>query len=87
MENSELAGLGTLAGMIYFFVQQCRQTLNISLCLSLTDEQVQNVVKNLLSLFLSLSLSLNVHVKIFKLADIFASDLGFQSISFLLFPW
>ena len=74
--------------MIYFFVQQCRQTLNISLCLSLTDEQVQNVAKNLLSLFLSLSLSLslNVHVKIFKLADIFASDLGFQSISFLLFP-
>ena len=88
MENSELAGLGTLAGMIYFFVQQCRQTLNISLRLSLTDEQVQNVAKNLLSLSfsLSLSLSLNVPVKIFKLADIFASDLGFQSISFLLFP-
>lgn len=40
--------------MIYFFVQQCRQTLNISLCLSLADEQVQNLAKNLLSLFLSL---------------------------------
>ena len=59
MENSELAGLGTLAGMIYFFVQQCRQTLNISLRLSLTDEQVQNVAKNLLSLSFSLSLSLS----------------------------
>ena len=73
--------------MIYFFVQQCRQTLNISLCLSLTDEQVQNVAKNLLSLFLSLSLSLNVHVKTFKLAFFFFTTAQQMGCNLFVFSW